>query len=172
MAFCPNCGANVEGRFCPKCGTAVSAAGPSAASTGMGAGAAPASGYAPPGPVATTGGLTDNVAGALCYLLTVITGILFLVIAPYNQNRFVRFHAFQAIFMGIAVIVLQIAISIVSLILAKIIGVLGMLFSLVSLVISLGFFVLWIYMMYSAYQGKTVVLPVIGPLAQQQANTR
>jgi uncharacterized membrane protein len=30
-------------------------------------------------------------------------------------------------------------------------------------------FVLWIYLLIQAYQGKTVVLPVIGPIAQQQA---
>ena len=33
----------------------------------------------------------------------------------------------------------------------------------------LGFFVLWLYLMFSAYQNKKVVLPIIGPLAQQQA---
>ena len=43
-------------------------------------------------------GMTDNVASALCYALGFITGILFLVLAPYNQNRMVRFHAFQSIF--------------------------------------------------------------------------
>jgi uncharacterized membrane protein len=35
--------------------------------------------------------------------------------------------------------------------------------------LELAFFILWIYMIISTYQGKTVVLPVIGPLAQQQA---
>ena len=30
-------------------------------------------------------------------------------------------------------------------------------------------FILWLYMLSQAYQGKTMVLPVIGPLAQQQA---
>ena len=43
-------------------------------------------------------------------------------------------------------------------------GVLALLFPLVGL----GFFILWLYMIFSAYQGKTVVLPIIGPLAQQQ----
>jgi uncharacterized membrane protein len=44
-------------------------------------------------------------------------------------------------------------------------------FSLLFLspLISLAFFVLWIYMIITAYQGKTVVLPVIGPIAQKQA---
>jgi len=38
-----------------------------------------------------------------------------------------------------------------------------------SPLIGLAFFILWIYLIVSTYQGKTVVLPVIGPLAQQQA---
>jgi uncharacterized membrane protein len=44
-------------------------------------------------------------------------------------------------------------------------------FSLLFLspLISLAFFILWIYMIITAYQGKTVVLPVIGPIAQKQA---
>ena len=45
--------------------------------------------------------MTDNMAGALCYLFGFITGILFLVLAPYNQNRDIRFHAFQSIFLNI-----------------------------------------------------------------------
>jgi hypothetical protein len=36
-------------------------------------------------PVANAG-LTENAAGALCYLGGLVTGIIFLVIAPYNQN--------------------------------------------------------------------------------------
>jgi uncharacterized membrane protein len=45
------------------------------------------------------------------------------------------------------------------------------LFSLLFLspLIGLVFFILWIYMIISAYQGKMVVLPVIGPIAQGQA---
>ena len=35
--------------------------------------------------------------------------------------------------------------------------------------ISLGILGLFIYMVVMAYQGKTIVLPVIGPLAQQQS---
>jgi uncharacterized membrane protein len=33
----------------------------------------------------------------------------------------------------------------------------------------LGFLGLWLYLMISAFQGKTVVLPVIGEMAQKQA---
>ena len=50
-----------------------------------------------PHPTATTSstGLQPNVAGALSYLLGIITGVLFLVIE--KENRFVRFHAAQSI---------------------------------------------------------------------------
>ncbi len=110
--------------------------------------------------------MADNVAGALCYALGLITGILFLVIAPYNQNKAIRFHAFQSIFLNIAAILLSFAMSI----LIGLIHVFGALFVLfIGPLIWLAFLGLWLYMMFSAYQGKTVVLPIIGPLAQQQA---
>src|SRR4051794_22799825 len=100
MAFCSNCGASVEGRFCAKCGTAM----PAEPGAGYQASASP--GYS--APAASAGGLTDNVAGALCYVLGILTGIIFLVLAPYNKSKFVRFHAFQAIFFHLAFIVLYI----------------------------------------------------------------
>ena len=110
--------------------------------------------------------MTDNVASALCYALGFITGILFLVLAPYNQNRTVRFHAFQSIFLNIGVFVFSFALSI----LLGIFHFLGAIFGLFLVpLIWLGFFILWLYLMFSAYQNKKVVLPIIGPLAQQQA---
>jgi uncharacterized membrane protein len=39
---------------------------------------------------------------------------------------------------------------------------------LISL-IDLAFFILWIYMLIQTYQGKKIVLPVIGDLAAKQA---
>jgi uncharacterized membrane protein len=46
---------------------------------------------------------------------------------------------------------------------------LGVLISSLHLLVSLGFFLLWIYMMWNTYQGGKVTLPVIGPLAENQA---
>src|SRR5580698_8383176 len=99
MAFCANCGAAVDGRFCQKCGAPAGA---------PGAGPAPTPGAQPLPPpmtqpaVSPSVGMTDNMAAALCYLFGFITGILFLVLAPYNQDRNIRFHAFQSIFLNIA----------------------------------------------------------------------
>ncbi len=155
MPFCANCGAAVEGRFCAKCGTPAGEAAPSGAG---GTNATPLS-----SPAAQ--GLTDNLAGALCYLGLLITGILFLVLEPYNRNRTIRFHALQAIFLNIAWILVWFVVNVVF-------GVLHLAGLFCGLFLSpllwLAFLAVWIYMMISTYQGKTVVLPVIGPLAQQQ----
>jgi len=124
-------------------------------------GAAPGGTAYQPGPAAT--GMSDNAASALCYVLGLITGILFLVLAPYNQNKVIRFHAFQSIFLNVAWIAFWMVFNIVFASMH--------LFSLLFLspLIGLVFFILWIYMIISAYQGKMVVLPVIGPIAQGQA---
>ena len=166
MAFCPSCGSPVEGRFCAKCGTAVDAAG----TTG---GAGPTPGYTPgPGPnpgVAQTAGMSENMAGALCYILGLITGILFLVLAPYNQNRNIRFNAFQSIFLHVAWIGAWIVLTVVGIGMHAIPFLGTMISLLLWLVLSFGALILWIYIMYKTYNGEKVVLPIIGPIAEKQA---
>src|ERR1039458_6392263 len=101
MPFCASCGSSVEGKFCPKCGAAMDAA------------AHPAAGAPPPSAQPSAAApMADNVASALCYVLGLITGIVFLVMEPYSKSRAVRFHAFQSIFMNVAVIAVDIVFSI------------------------------------------------------------
>ena len=173
MAFCPNCGAEVQGRFCAKCGAAVAAAPPP---PGAAAGSTvppvtPASGPVPGAQPyatapATAGGLTDNVAGALCYVLGLLTGIIFLALAPYNQKQFVRFHAFQAIFLHVAFIALWIADMIIGMFMPL---MLHLLVSLLWLVLALGGLILWVFMIIKAYNGERFKLPIIGDMAEKQA---
>jgi uncharacterized membrane protein len=160
MTFCANCGAPVEGRFCAKCGTAVGSA-----PTGTPSGPPPggAQQYSAP---ATSGGLTENVAGALCYLLGLITGILFLVLAPYNQSKFVRFHAFQAIFFHVSWIGLWIVETIIAVVMP---WQLHMLLSLFTILLSLGGLAVWLFLMYKAYNNEKFKLPIIGDLAEKQS---
>jgi len=158
MPFCATCGSPVEGKFCAKCGSA-------AGTVASPPGAAPAG--SPGGPAVAAAGMPDNTAAALCYVLGLITGILFLVLAPYNQKKNIRFHAFQSIFLHIAAIVVAIGLNIVFGILGRIMGF--WLVLTLSPLLWLAFFIVWIMMIVWAYQGKTVVLPVIGSLAQQQA---
>jgi uncharacterized membrane protein len=172
MAFCTNCGAEIEGRFCANCGfpAPVSSSGSSSAEPPPPPlpGSPP---YSSAGPRSTVkaAGLEENLASALCYFLGIITGVLFLVLAPYNQNRLIRFHAFQSIFLTVAWIAVHICISIISLILLPI-PFLGVMFSIVlHMAAGLGIFILWLMLMYKAYNRERWVLPVIGPLAEKQA---
>ncbi|HJZ99995.1 MAG TPA: hypothetical protein VKE70_25975 [Candidatus Solibacter sp.] len=127
-------------------------------------GGAPVGGGAAPMQMqATSAPMADNLASMLCYLLGFITGIIFLVMQPYNRNPVVRFHAFQSIFLSIGCIAVSWGLSILFLT----IGFWSM-FSLLML-IRFAMFILFLFMMFQAYQGKTVVLPLIGSLAQQQS---
>jgi uncharacterized membrane protein len=148
MPFCANCGAQVNGAFCPACGTPA----PGSAPPGPGPGAPPPSGSA---------GLTENVASALCYFF--IPAIIFLAMAPYNQSRTIRFHAFQAIFLTAAWIAINFALGIVGIALS------GLGFYYIGRLVSLGGLLLWLFLMYKAYNNEKVVLPVVGPLAEKQA---
>jgi len=169
MTYCPNCGAQVEGRFCGKCGAPVAAAGPTPAAGPVPPPAQPPPAYnayaAAPAPVAAAG-MQENVAGALCYLVGLITGILFLVLQPYNQNPRIRFHAFQSIFFHVAWIIFWIGLTIISF--AMPFG-LHLIMTLFHLVILLGGFILWLLLMWKAYNNEKLVLPIIGPIAEQQA---
>ncbi len=157
MAFCPKCGASAEGRFCPNCGAPVSAP----------AGDSPQAGAAPQ--TAPAQGLSDNAASALCYLAGFITGILFLVLEPYNRNPPVRFHAFQAILFSVAMVVIWMVWTFVSgaLMALPFVGV--FISGLLALAISLASLGAWLFLMWKAYNGQKFVAPIIGPFAEKQA---
>jgi uncharacterized membrane protein len=155
MAFCANCGAQGEGRFCPKCGSPL--------------GAAPTGGTTPvPAAPVQSAGLANNMAAALCYLLGLITGILFLVLEPYNKDKTIRFHAFQSIFFNVALIALDIALFIVTAIIGRI-PFIGWLVYLIFPIFGLAIFCTWLFLMYKAYNNEKFKLPLIGDLAEKQA---
>ena len=160
MAFCGNCGAAVSGgsEFCSSCGKPVSqtAGGPTTQPVAAAADAQPGT------------GLTPNVAGALAYALGFITGIIFLVLEPYKNDRFVRFHAMQSIFYSVACIAFSIAWSIVVGVVLDVSVGLALIMFPIRMLISLGFFLLWLYLMYQAYNNREVRIPLLGALAAKQ----
>jgi uncharacterized membrane protein len=174
MSFCQTCGTSLPdgSATCTACGASqgVAAAG---AAPGADPRCNPRSysrNHTRRSPACGGAGLTPNVAGALAYLVGAITGILFLVIDPFKADRFVRFHAFQSIFFNLAWIAFWIVWMIVGLMLGAISHGLFFIIQLpINLLITVGGFCLWIYLMYTAYQGKTFQLPVIGALAASQA---
>ena len=147
MAFCNMCGAQIADgtTTCAACGARA------------GGGAAAATVTAAPG-------LADNVAGMLAYV-TIIPAIVFLVVAPYNRNRFIRFHSFQCLFFALALFAIHIGLSILT-----IVPFLALVTLPLHLLVSLAGFVLWIVLLLKANQGLMYKLPVIGDLAEKQAN--
>jgi uncharacterized membrane protein len=148
MAFCNMCGAQIADgtTTCAACAGRIPAAGPPAAT------ATPAQ------------GMTDNVAGMLAYF-TIFPAIVFLVMEPYNRNRFIRFHSFQCLFFAVAWTVLWIALSIFAHI-----PFLGWLSILIWPLIILAGFIVWIILVIKANQGQMYKLPFIGDMAEKQAN--
>lgn len=98
-------------------------------------------------------GLDENIGGMLCYIF--IIGLIFLFME--KENRFIRFHALQAVFLGVFLLIINIAISFIPLI--------GWIISLLMGPIVL---FLMIFMMYKSYKGEYFKLPVIGDLAEKQ----
>jgi uncharacterized membrane protein len=147
VPHCTKCGTMVAENvgFCPSCGERQAG--------GVATAMAPAAN--------TQSGMSENVAGLLCYLLGWITGLIFFLI---DKRPFVRFHAAQSIvvFGGLTVIRIVLAMLFVSS------GMAGfsMGFGLLTLVSVLGF-VLWVLLMVKAYQGEKFRIPLAADLADQ-----
>lgn len=154
-------------RFCPSCGAQMTDTAAPCAACGKEAGQS--GGSTPPAPAPGGGGLTDNVAGLLVYLIGILA-IVFLLIEPYNKNKFIRFHCFQCLFFWAAYIVCFIVLMILSFVLAMIPVVGGIIAFLLWMVLWLGAVVVWILLMVKAYQNQMWKLPFIGDMAEKQAN--
>lgn len=157
MAFCTKCGSSISDgvAFCPNCGA------PAGPVVMGGPAVAPAAG---PAVTPMTTGLSENVAGLLCYLLGWLTGIIFLLI---DKRPFVRFHAAQSIVVFGALFIIRIILSF---------GLFGIhmfgffsLWALISLLVSIVTLVAWIVLMVTAYQGKRLEVPIAANIAKSIA---
>jgi len=161
--ICTYCGTPLPDNkeFCSNCGKATGATVAAIAAPPAASGAAAASGA--PAPAASA--LQPNLAGLLCYLVGFVSSIFFLVAEPYKNDRFVRFHAFQSIFLSVAWIVVHLGLGMLMSVLP---WSLWRLVALVSELASLAFFLLILFAMYKAYNTEQFKLPVIGDLAEKQ----
>lgn len=162
MAFCSNCGSQVQGAFCPNCGLAIGA--PASTPT-------PGAFAAPPATIAGTG-LEPHIASALCYTpfaIGLVASIIFLLVAPFNQNKFVRFNAFQSLFLHLSIFVAFAALGIIFSIITAIIHVFALLLLPVWPLLWIAALVLFLFMMFKSFSNAKVKLPFIGDLADRQA---
>lgn len=97
-------------------------------------------------------GLPKNTAAALSYVLGPVTGVVFFVL---EKDPFVRFHAMQSIVVFVVLFVLQ-----------WVFGITIVLLPLVPL-ISILSFVLWLLLIYKAWQGDEWEVPLLGSYARK-----
>jgi uncharacterized membrane protein len=104
----------------------------------------------------TSSGLEENVAGLLCYVLGWVSGVIFLILEP--ENKLIRFHAMQSIIVFGAFNVVWIIFFWIPIVGWVISGLVGLIV-----------FILWIVLMYKAYQGEKYKLPIAGDQAEKWA---
>ena len=100
----------------------------------------------------------ESILGGGCYIAGVVVPILFLIAEPFKSNRFVRFHAFQAILFWVIICILLWVGSY-----PRGNSLSGILWPIVLIT--------WIVTMVKAYRGKEFHLPIIGNLAERLANS-
>jgi uncharacterized membrane protein len=111
-------------------------------------------------------GFSDKAAGAIAYI-TVLPAIAFLILVPYKKSLFVRFHAWQSIFLNFVALIL-------SYLLTLFVGGGGITALKVvlqgSLLIVYFWIIVWVFLALAAFRGRSLKLPIIGKLAERQAN--
>ena len=110
-------------------------------------------------------GLSDNAAGGLAYI-TIIPAIIFLIVEPFKRSACVRFHAWQSIFFFVAWAVVHILVEVVQNLVPTVVFLTLSLWQLIDL----AFFVVLIIVFVNAFNGKRILLPIVGGLAEKQAN--
>jgi len=168
MANCVKCGAAVaeDSAFCGVCGQPRAQAGAAASAVPAQTAASNTSSG-----TSTGTGLAMNMAAALSYALGAITGVLFLVLEPYKNNRLVRFHAIQSIIFSVACVAFGIVWSIVVGILVSVAGFWVLTVDVpLRLLVGLGISVLWLYVMFQAYSEHEYRIPWIGDIAAKQVH--
>lgn len=111
----------------------------------------------------SSGGPPDNFIAALAYA-TLVPAIVFLRTKRYNQNEFVRFHAFQSIALAVA----SGALALVLLALANLASI-NLLLIPISVIAAIGIVLLVLVCMIKACQREAYKLPLMGAWAEKQA---
>jgi len=119
-------------------------------------------------PAGTFVGMRDRVVSASAYV-TFVPAAVFLLIPNYRNNRFVRFHSLQSIFLSLAVILAAVAVRVIFLALSFVPSVAFLVGWLAAFVVALAFFFLWVVLVAKTLQGEMFELPLVGKIANKQS---
>ena len=149
---CPECAAEMPeaSAFCPGCGRPMQAVTRAQGRVGL---------------------LPETIAGSLAYL-TFIPAILFLSLAPYNRNRFVRFHSLQCLMLWGALVVIAAGLRLAGVVLNFVPTLGPLLMVLISGMTVFAAVVLWLVLIVKALQGESFKIPLLGDLAERYAGVQ
>ncbi len=111
-------------------------------------------------------GLSDNAIGATAYF-TPFMAIFYLAIRRYNKRPYVRFHAWQSLLFNIFAFALFYLLNFIAPDLSKLLGFRGLLWLFSGL--GLIAFLIWLWCVVCALNGRRFKLPLIGEWADEQA---
>lgn len=122
------------------------------------------------------GALKDEskVFGALAYVFGLLIAVIIFLFK--KDDAYVKFHAAQAILLGLCVMVVSIVLMVVFMVLIVVAGIASMgvgfflgfwVMWLVFMVYGLVLFVFNLYLAYNAYKGKRFLLPILGKQAEK-----
>lgn len=110
----------------------------------------------------------DTILGAVAYV-GLVPAIVFLLVPPLKNSRFIRFHAWQSIFFAVGAAIMVPALRLLFIIFS-LLPFIGFLLAWLSLGIGfLGAVTLWAVLIAKAAQGHSYELPVLGPIAARLA---
>ncbi|HTR44443.1 MAG TPA: hypothetical protein VMH06_01945 [Thermodesulfovibrionales bacterium] len=113
----------------------------------------------------TRSGMQPNVAAALAYVFTIVTGPIILMIE--RENKYVRFHAVQAILYGVVWILLWMFFGIAVNEIWFVPTFMWIFDALLHFIIMLGGLVILLLLIYRTYKGEKIMLPILGRIAEK-----
>ena len=151
MPYCTQCGTQVRDVdvFCAKCGTRQESVR-----------------QAPPPPRATVdalSGVSPRTASLCCYLPVIgwIPCIIVLASAKFRDDRDVRFHAFQGLYLFVVWLILDWVVG------PMVAVVHGPAMMPIGKILKVAVIFAWVFMLVKLSQGQSFRLPIIGELAER-----
>lgn len=125
-------------------------------------------------PLKKSSGVVPHIASLLCYLLMVVTaglplsGVIFLMIE--QQDREVRFHAWQSIVLGVAWMTVLVVVGMLEFYLGQFSRILGWGLTMVRSILLTGLVATWAFAVWKTYRQESWQIPFAGEWARHRVD--
>lgn len=123
----------------------------------------------PDAPDAYRGRRNPRVTAALCYAVPYVVALW--VLLRERRNRFVRFHAAQALIFFVTIPLIQLVLFVAVVVVGNLVGIGGLAFALglffigAFVALGVGALLVWLRMLADCWAGQATLFPILGSLA-------